>query len=384
MRRGLRARRQACNGQSVAYKHTMENTPLDASYIIVQVDGSLGRLTLNRPAALHALNLEMVQSLTNALLAWRDDPKISLVLLDHNGPRGFCAGGDIAMLAASGAGDGQEARAFFHAEYRLNDLIFGYDKPIIAVMDGVTMGGGVGLAIHAPFRIATERTIFAMPETGIGLFPDVGGGWFLPRLPGQIGIWLALTGTRLRAGDAIKAEVATHFVPHDLIGALKAQMAGAASTRDPAAALSSGLAAMAEDAPAVQELTDDALAKISACFGHDSVEPIFAALADDGSDWALRQLAMLQTKSPQTLKVALRQMRLGAKAISFAENMKVEYRIGCRVVGRHDFQAGVRAVIIDKTNTPIWNPANLADVTPNILAEIFAPLPPEEEWTPLS
>jgi enoyl-CoA hydratase len=362
----------------------MEHSASDTPYVIACVDGNLGRLTLNRPAALHALNTEMVQSLTSALLAWRDDPRVTLILLDHSGPRGFCAGGDIAMLAASGAGDGLEARAFFHAEYRLNNLIFGYNKPIIVIMDGVTMGGGVGLSVHAPFRVATERTLFAMPETGIGLFPDVGGGWFLPRLHGQTGIWLALTGTRLKAGDAVRSGVATHYLPHDLIGALKAQIAGAASTHEPVAALSSGLAAMAEDAPPCLELNDEALAKISVCFAHDSVEDIFAALARDGSDWSLAQLATLQTKSPQTLKVALQQMRLGAKALSFDDNMKMEYRIGCRVVALHDFQAGVRAVIIDKTHSPIWNPSTLAGVTPAMLADIFAPLDPEDEWTPLS
>jgi enoyl-CoA hydratase len=164
--------------------------------ILAQIDHGLGRLTLNRPSALHALNLEMVTSMTASLLAWRDDAHVKVILIDHAGPRGFCAGGDIAMLAASGAGDGQAAQAFFHAEYRLNHLIHCYPKPIVAIMDGITMGGGVGLAVHAPFRIATDRTTFAMPETGIGLFPDVGGGWFLPRLEGQIGIWLALTGTR--------------------------------------------------------------------------------------------------------------------------------------------------------------------------------------------
>ena len=166
----------------------MITTELDASLVLARIDGHLGRLTLNRPTALHALNLEMVSIMTNALVTWRDDPAVQVILLDHSGPRGFCAGGDIAMLAASGATDSADAKAFFHAEYRLNHLIFGYPKPVVAVMDGVTMGGGVGISIHAPFRIATERTTFAMPETGIGLFPDVGGGWFLPRLEGQIGI----------------------------------------------------------------------------------------------------------------------------------------------------------------------------------------------------
>jgi enoyl-CoA hydratase len=156
--------------------------------VIVTVEGRVGRLTLNRPQALHALTTNMCELMTAALVAWRSDPDIDLVLLDHSGDRGFCAGGDIRMLAESGAGDGVEARAFFHTEYRLNHLLFEYPKPVVVVMDGITMGGGVGLSMPARYRVATERTTFAMPETGIGLFPDVGGGWFLPRMPGHIGL----------------------------------------------------------------------------------------------------------------------------------------------------------------------------------------------------
>lgn len=356
---------------------------LNQPLVIAAIDGQLGRLTLNRASALHALNLEMVAILTDALVAWRDNPSVTVVLLDHSGSRGFCAGGDIAMLAASGATDSVEAKAFFHAEYRLNNLIFSYPKPIVAIMDGITMGGGVGLAIHTPFRIATERTTFAMPETGIGLFPDVGGGWFLPRLEKQIGIWLALTGSRLKAADAIRAGVATHFIPSELLGAVKAQITGAASTHDPRAALRSGLAALEEEAGPVRELTDEVIEEIKICFAFDDVEAIFQALESRATPWALTQLALLKTKSPQTLKVALRQMRLGAKAFSFADNMAMEYRVGARVVGRHDFQEGVRAVIIDKDNAPVWNPSIIAGVTDEMLAQIFAPLPHDQEWTPL-
>jgi enoyl-CoA hydratase len=361
----------------------METSIVTESLVIAALDGNLGRLTLNRPAALHALNLEMVTLLTQALLAWRDDPKVNVILLDHSGPRGFCAGGDIAMLAASGAGDSVEAKAFFHAEYRLNHLIFNYPKPVVAIMDGITMGGGVGLAIHAPFRVATERTTFAMPETGIGLFPDVGGGWFLPRLEGQIGIWLALSGTRLKAADAMRAGVATHFIPHELLGAVKAQITGAASTHDPRAALRSGLAALEEEAGRPRELTQDVLEQIHTCFAFETLETIVTSLQNAATPWAQAQLTILASKSPQTLKVALRQMRLGAKAATFADNMAMEYRIGARVVSLHDFQEGVRAVIIDKDNAPKWHPSTLADVTEESLDQIFLPLPPSEEWTPM-
>jgi enoyl-CoA hydratase len=354
------------------------------SPVLVRVDAQLGHLTLNRPTVLHALNLEMVQILTDALLSWRDDSAVTAILLDHSGPRGFCAGGDIAMLAASGAGDSAQAQAFFHAEYRLNHLLHNYPKPVVAVMDGVTMGGGVGLAMPACFRIATDRTTFAMPETGIGLFPDVGGGWFLPRLDGYIGIWLALTGTRLKAADAMRAGIATHFVPSELLGAMKAQIAGASTSHNPQGALASGLDALSEEAGHVRELTDAALAAIESCFCFDSIEEILASLAALDTEWGYHQISLITTKSPQTLKVALRQMRAGATASSFADNMAMEYRIGSRVVSLHDFQEGVRAVIIDKDNNPKWNPPTLEGVTPHMLDAIFAHLPLQQEWTPLT
>ncbi len=355
----------------------------DAPEIIARVEGRLGRITLNRPAALHALNTGMCRAMTDALLAWRDDPAITVVLVDHApGTRGFCAGGDIRMLADSGAKDGAAARDFFHTEYRLNHLIQSWPKPYVALIDGVTMGGGVGISVHAPFRVATERTTFAMPETGIGLFPDVGGGWFLPRLEGQIGAWLALTGARLKAADCMAAGVATHYVPSELLGAARAQIAGAADTHDPAAALRSGLAALDESAGHPHELGFENVARIDRLFAFDTVEEIVAALDADGSTWAQLQAATLRTKSPQTLKVALRQIREGATMTSFADNMAMEYRIGARVVQRHDFREGVRAVIVDRDNAPKWRPDTLEGVTDAMLDDIFAALPAGQEWTP--
>jgi enoyl-CoA hydratase len=349
--------------------------------LLARVEGRVGRLTLNRPDALHALTTPMCAAMTEALLAWRADPQVSVVQIDHAGPRGFCAGGDIRMLAESGAGDGRAAREFFHTEYRLNALLHAYQKPVVALIDGVTMGGGVGISVHGEFRIATERTVFAMPETGIGLFPDVGGGWFLPRLPQtELGTWLALTGARLKGMDCAAAGIATHYVPSELLDSVRAQIAGAAMTQDPRAALRSGLAALDESAPRAVT-PPDAPARL---FSGDRVEDIVAALEAFGGDWARAQAATLATKSPQTLKVALRQLRLGARMPTFAEVMRMEYRIGCRVVGRHDFQDGVRAIIIDKDNAPKWSPVVLADVTDALLDEIFAPLPADEEWTPLA
>lgn len=343
--------------------------------VLIRVEGNVGRITLNRPKALHALTTAMCAAMTDALLAWRDDPAVKLVLLDHAGERGFCAGGDIRMLAESGAGDGKDAREFFFIEYRLNHLLFEYAKPVVVIMDGVTMGGGVGLAMPAGYRVATERTTFAMPETGIGLFPDVGGGWFLPRMPSHIGTWLALTGGRIKAADCELIGVATDFVESGKVEALKA-----AIVADPAA-IDRLLTEYEGDAgrPPLAAHQDE----IDRIFGADSLEQILAGLKAAGTEWADEQLKVLATKSPQTMKVALRQLRLGGKMESFAENMTMEYRIGARVVQRHDFIEGVRAVIVDKDNAPRWNPASAEGVTEAMLDEIFAPLPSDQEWSPL-
>jgi enoyl-CoA hydratase len=346
------------------------------SEVIAAIENGVGRLTLNRPAALHALNTAMCEILIEALLGWREDPAVEAVLIDHSGERGFCAGGDIRMLAESGAGDGVAARRFFFVEYQLNALLFAYPKPVITVMDGVTMGGGVGLAMPSTYRVATDRTNFAMPETGIGLFPDVGGGWHLPRLPGETGMWLALTGARLRGADCLALGIATHFVESGQVSALKTALTNPAHPR-----IKEALALFVSDsgpAPIAAQRAD-----VDRLFAHDSVEAIFAALASDPSAWAGAQLETLNTKSPQTLKVAFRQLREGAKMTSFADEMAVEYRIGARVVQRHDFIEGVRAVIVDKDNAPRWDPATVEAVTPAMLDAIFAPLPRDEEWRPL-
>jgi enoyl-CoA hydratase len=326
----------------------------------------------------------------DALVQWRDDANVHAVLLDHaQGTRGFCAGGDIRMIAESGAGDGKAAREFFHTEYRLNHLLFNYPKPVVALIDGVTMGGGVGISMPARFRIATENTTYAMPETGIGLFPVVGGGWYLPRKPrgetgqSEIGMWLALTGARLKAADCLIAGIATHYMPTEILSAARAQIAGAAQTHEPERALASGLDALSESAGKPRELTPENIERINRIFAGDSVEAIFAALEADAGDWAKAQLATLRTKSPQAMKVSFRQLREGARVASFADEMRSEYRLASRVSQRHDFQEGVRALIVDKDNKPVWRPASLADVTDAMLDEIFATLPAGEEWSPL-
>lgn len=339
--------------------------------VIAHLNGATAHLTLNRPAALHALNTAMCLAMIEALIKWRADDAVRAIVIEHDpDTRGFCAGGDIRMIAESGVRDGVAARAFFHAEYRLNHLLFGYPKPVVVLMDGITMGGGVGLAMPARARIATERTVFAMPEAGIGLFPDVGGGWHLPRLPGEIGMWLALTGARLKAGDCAIAGIATHYIDGDL-------------KRRILDGLRDGDLSDAITPPPPSELTPENCLRIDRLFAGESVEAIFAALETDNSDWARAQLATLRTKSPQTLKVAFRQLREGRSVASFAEEMKREYRIAARVVMRNDFREGVRALIVEKDNAPRWSPDALAGVTDAMLDEIFAPLPQNEEWTPL-
>jgi enoyl-CoA hydratase len=343
--------------------------------ILVAIEGSVGRLTLNRPRALGALTTGMVALMTQALLAWREDDAVSTVLIDHAGERGFCAGGDIRFLADSARSGGEGARHFFYTEYQLNHLLFTYPKTVVAVMDGVTMGGGVGISLPARYRIATERTTFAMPETGIGLFPDVGGGWHLPRLAGAAGAWLALTGARLKADGCVVLGIATDILPSANLEDFKARLIA-----EPAAVetLLADLEADPAGAATVEHQGD-----IDRLFAGPTVEAIFADLAADGSPWALEQLAILRTKSPLSMKTALRQLQAGAAMTDFADNMVMEMRIGARVVMSHDFAEGVRAVIIDKDNAPVWAPADLAGVTEAMLDAIFAPLPADQEWKPL-
>jgi enoyl-CoA hydratase len=338
--------------------------------VITRVEGVAGRITLNRPKALNSLNADMCLAISEALLAWHGDPHVALVVIDAAGERAFCAGGDIRVVAESGAGDGREARRFFHAEYRMNELLHRYPKPVVAIMDGITMGGGVGISAPARWRVATEKTLWAMPEGDIGLFPDVGGGWHLPRLPGEAGAWLALSGARLKAADCRALGIATHFVPSRELEALKAELSVGGSLdpfdEDP------GPAPISPIAEAVDRL-----------FAAGTVEEIMESLAAYGSDWARAQRDILAKKCPATLKVALKLIREGAVRDSFVDEMRLEYRIAVRMTRRHDFIEGVRAVIVDKDGAPRWDPADLGGVTDAMLDEIFAPLPPAEEWTPL-
>jgi enoyl-CoA hydratase len=343
--------------------------------VLAAIDHKVGRLRLDRPKAIHALTRDMCSAMIAALVEWRDRPEVEAVMLDHAEGRGFCAGGDVVMLARSGAGDGSEARAFFFEEYRLNHLLFTYAKPTIAFMDGITMGGGVGISQPCKYRVATENTRFAMPETAIGLFPDVGGGWYLARLPGRVGQYLALTGARLDGAECLALGLATHYMPSLGLEDLKARIA--ADPRRIETLLEEASAPPSEAQIAVHQGDIDRL------FASEDYEDVLAALQEDGSDWAKAQLETLRTKSPQACKVSLRLLHNGGLMQAFVDEMRQEYAVASRVVQRHDFVEGVRALLVDKDSSPVWEPPTPEAVTQHLIDTIFAPMPEGEEWTPL-
>jgi enoyl-CoA hydratase len=320
------------------------------SDVIIRNEGRVGHITLNRPKALHALTPGMCRDIINALQAWEDEPAITEVTIDHSGGRGFCAGGDIRLLYEGLKMGGSEALDFFRTEYRLNHLLFTFRKPVTCIMDGIVMGGGAGIAMPCRHRVATEATQFAMPETGIGLFPDVGGGWFLSRLPGRIGEWLALTGARLNGTDCLELGLATNYSP---------------------------------EAPLHPPRINALQGAIDRLFAADRIEDIIAALKSNASGFAAEQLAAIMKRSPTSCKVALHQLRESRKLATFADNMKMEFRLVARLLERPDIREGIRAFIIDKDNTPRWSPQHFEDVSDEDIDAVFAPLPVSEEWTPL-
>ena len=338
--------------------------------IRVERDGRVGRIRLDRPKALHALTTDMCLAILNALAEFENDDYIACIVFDHAEGRGFCAGGDIRMLATSGQGDGADARAFFNAEYRMNYRLFTYAKPTVVFMDGITMGGGVGIALPCRYRVATENTRFAMPETGIGLFPDVGGGWYLARLPGQVGKFLALTGARLDGAECLALGLSTHYIEG-------ANVAAAIAALDDGDDISATLKAHGSGAPLARIVENRG--RIDRLFAGETIAEIMAALEADGSEWAAKELTTLRTKSPLSMAVALRQLREGAAMPDFAAEMRQEYAIGARMVHTADFIEGVRALIVDKDNAPRWQ----VDVSDAEVDAIFAPMPPGQEWTSL-
>lgn len=336
--------------------------------IICEKRGAAGLVILNRPQALNALNLTMVRGLASALDRWAVDPGIRNVVVMGAGEKAFCAGGDIRALHDLGrTGAHEEALAFWREEYELNIRIKTYPKPYIALVDGIVMGGGVGVSLHGSHRVAGDKYVFAMPEVGIGFFPDVGATYALPRLHGRMGEYLALTGARIKAADAVALGLATAYVPSERMDALRDDLLKGEA---PADAISrhnanAGLPPLRNE----EALIEDA-------FGQDTIGGIFKTLERLAreSRFAADTLAIMRTKSPTSLAIAHEQMHIGP-SLDFVAAMNMEFRIVSRIIGGHDFYEGVRAVIIDKDQKPVWSPAHIEAVKPQDIAAYFAPLP---------
>jgi enoyl-CoA hydratase len=325
---------------------------MDEPEVFVERRGRALWITLNRPGALNALNRPMALTIHRALFdAAATD--VALVVIEGAGDRAFCAGGDVAILGRKGREDQALWEGFFHDEYRLNQAIARLGIPYVALMDGFTMGGGVGLSIHGLYRVATERTAFAMPETGIGLIPDVGGTHALSRLPGEVGTWLALTGTQLKAADCIHAGIATHFVSLDRLEVLRDLLA---NSPEPVDEVLAALNDPVGEAPL--EAYRDA---IDFHFSHDRMEDILASL-DAGDAWAREQSAIIRRMSPTSCKLSLLGLRMAEDA-EIEEALQTEYRMVCQIRHGHDFFEGIRAQLIDKDRMPVWNPSRIEDVS---------------------
>ena len=328
--------------------------------VLCRKEGALGRITLNRPKALNALTRDMCVEIKRALDAWVGDASVKTVAIDAVPGRAFCAGGDIRALYDDPK---TYAPQFYADEYRLNACIKHYKNPYVALIDGICMGGGVGVSVHGSHRAVSENVTFAMPETAIGFFPDVGGSYVLPRLPGELGMYLALIGARLKAADLIYAGIYTHFVPAEKIGTIATRFAAGETSDEILAELSES----AGDAPLAQHR-----AAIDRAFAQSSVEKILDALEPEG-EWGAETAKGLRAKSPIALKVTFRLMREG-KNLVFDDCMRLEYRLAVRAALSHDFHEGVRAVVVDKDQSPKWDPPSLEAVRDTDVAAYFAPL----------
>ena len=336
----------------------------ETSDIRFAVEGGVAFVTLSRPKALNALTLDMIRAYYPRLKAWNEDPAIRAVVISGEGEKAFCAGGDVrAVYDSVKTTPSDMYRTFFQEEYRLNRLIHRLSKPYVALIDGITMGGGLGLSRHGSHQIATERTMASMPETGIGLFPDIGATWFLNQCPGKIGLYLALTGARVLAADAVHVRFATHYAPSAALEGFRKDVAAGADVE-------AAIAAIATD-PGPAPLAS-VRAEIERTFAGDSVEAILAALAAEDSDWARETLRILQAKSPTSLKVTFEQLRRGA-GLAIEEVLVMEYRMTQAFMSGHEFFEGIRAVLIDKDQSPKWRPPTLAEVTAADVARYFEP-----------
>ncbi|MEM9496168.1 MAG: enoyl-CoA hydratase/isomerase family protein [Pseudomonadota bacterium] len=346
------------------------------SDILFEKAGAWGVVTLNRPKALNALSWDMVKAMHAQLLDWAGDDAVKAVLVKGEGERAFCAGGDIRELHASAKEDPRHAAEFFRDEYTNNALIYHYPKPYVALIDGIVMGGGVGISVHGDFRVAGDATLFAMPETGIGLFPDVGGGHFMPRLHDGLGLYYALTGARAKAADCMAAGIATHYTKPEKYAALEAALLETPLSDKPHADIETVLDVYAGD-PGHAEINDKRgdIARIFENRG--ALDEIFSVLASDTSDLAKEIGETLARMSPTSLRLTFEQMRLGHER-DFDDTMKMEFRMVRRVMAGHDFFEGVRAQIIDKDRDPKWSPATLAEVSDDAIAAYFEDLGEDE------
>jgi len=343
--------------------------------LIVRREGAVGVIRLNRPKAINAVTLEMFRDIDKALDVFEADPAVGLILLEGAGERGLCAGGDIRALYEDSKVRGDLGKILWREEYILNARIAKFPKPYVVFMDGIVMGGGVGLAAHGSHRIVTDRTKLAMPEVGLGFFPDVGGTWLLSHSPGEIGTYFGLTGQTMNGPDAVYAGFADAVVPSSKLAALREALtrlsAGASSTG--VKALIDGFATGETAGPvaALQSSIDD-------WFAHDRMQDIFAALHRDGSGLALATLKTLNEKSPRGMVVTLKLLWLARKSSSLEECLVREYRAALEVFASDDFREGVRAAVIDKDRSPKWSPPGIEDVTPEMLAPYFASLGKDE------
>jgi enoyl-CoA hydratase len=345
-------------------------------HVKARIEGPIGRITLDRPAALNALTLAMVEEIDYALDRYEADASVGTVLLDGAGERGFCAGADIAALRDSALSGGGTARCFWHAEYRLNARIAAFPKPVVAIMDGIVMGGGVGLSAHASHRVVTERVVFAMPEVMIGFAPDVGGTFLLSRTPGELGTWLALTASRLGAGDVLAFGLADHFVSSAELEGLVERLAFEGA--DGAAAV-----ANASSGPAPDPRLTDEREWIDQCFSSDAVEEIQSRLrALAGSSAAAEAETALTKASPTSLKVTLAALRRAARLDTLEECLAQELATSASLLATPDFAEGIRAAVVDKDGSPRWSPASLEAVDEEDVAAILAGPDLPNLWTP--
>uniref|UniRef100_T1JAS2 3-hydroxyisobutyryl-CoA hydrolase, mitochondrial n=1 Tax=Strigamia maritima TaxID=126957 RepID=T1JAS2_STRMM len=355
--------------------HFVRTMTTSTEDVLFETKGKAGIITLNRPKALNALNLSMARKIHPQLKKW--ETELSFVVIKGSGEKAFCAGGDIRAVTEAGRNKDPSAVGFFKLEYLINNTIGTYKIPYVALIHGITMGGGVGLSVHGKYRVATEKTVFAMPETAIGLFPDVGGSYVLPRLPNQLGTFYGLTGYRLSGLDVLKGGIATHFCEFNKIVDLEKEIL---AVSDP------------NEIPRIlDKYTKESLTKqdkefslqpninqIEKHFSFDTVEEILASLTNENSSWSLSQLETLKKMSPTSMKLTLRLIREGAQ-MSLQDCLEMEFRVVTRVLSEKDFYEGVRALLIDRDNNPVWDPATIEQVTNEKLQTFFDLLPTKEE-----